>query len=227
MASLELLYQQLAYLPEQPELFEQALTHRSFSRDHNERLEYLGDAVLDLVIGEALYHHYPTHREGELSRFRAVLVNGQYLAEKAKQLQLNGFIRLGSGERKAGGSDRESILAGAFEALLGALYLDASYERTKAIILHLFAEDLLAIAKTAQRKDGKTQLQELLQSAKHDLPDYQLVKTSGQDHQQTFTIRCEVANLALSATATGSSKKIAEQNAAESMLRLLEQRKIS
>ncbi len=227
MASLELLYQRLAYQPKQQDLFEQALTHRSFSRDHNERLEYLGDAVLDLVIGEALYHYYPSHREGELSRFRAVLVNGQYLAEKAKQLALNHYLRLGSGERKAGGSERESILAGAFEALLGALYLDASYEKTKTIILDLFADDLLAIEKMAQRKDGKTQLQELLQSAKHDLPDYQLVKTSGQDHQQTFTIRCDVASLALSATATGSSKKIAEQNAAENMLRLLEQRKIS
>lgn len=227
MASLEIIYQQLAYQPKQTGLFEQALTHRSFSRDHNERLEYLGDAVLDLVIGEALYHYYPSHREGELSRFRAVLVNGQFLAEKARQLQLNQCLRLGSGERKAGGSERESILAGAFEALLGALYLDASYDKTKAIILDLFANDLLSIEKMAQRKDGKTQLQELLQSAKHDLPDYQLVKTSGQDHQQTFTIRCEIADLALSTTATGSSKKIAEQNAAENMLRLLEQRKIS
>lgn len=222
--SIKNLFTALAYQAKQSALFEQALTHRSFSRDHNERLEYLGDAVLDLVIGEALYHQYADLREGELSRFRAVLVNGHYLAEKARQLQLNQLLRLGAGERKAGGANKESILADAFESVLGALYLDAGYEKTKTVILHLFAEDLQNIATIAQQKDSKTQLQEWLQANKQTLPNYQLLKAIGKDHKQTFTLSCEIDSLDLRVQASGQSKKIAEQNAAAAMLRLLEQR---
>lgn len=224
--SLDHFFRQLNYRPHNAALFEQALTHRSFSRDHNERLEFLGDAVLDLVIGEALYRQLPDKREGELSRFRADLVNGAYLAVKARQMGLHRLIRLGSGERKTGGADRDSILAGAFEAVFGALYLDAGYEQTRAAALAQFADDLAVIDQHGSRKDAKTRLQESLQAAKRDLPVYRLLKTSGQDHRQTFTVQCEIADLALITAESGSSKKMAEQNAAESMLALLQERNI-
>lgn len=223
--SLDHLYRVLNYQPISHSLFEQAVTHRSFSRDHNERLEFLGDAVLDLVIGEALYRQWPDCREGELSRYRADLVNGVHLAEKARALQLNQLIRLGTGERKTGGADRESIMAGAFESVFGALYLDAGYEVAKTVALRLFADELASIGQRASNKDAKTRLQEFLQASKRGLPVYSLVRTTGQDHQQTFTVQCEIASLSLKTIEDGSSKKIAEQHAAESMLKLLEQRK--
>lgn len=222
--SLDHLYQQLNYHPNNHSLFEQAVTHRSFSRDHNERLEFLGDAVLDLVIGEALYHQWSDRREGELSRYRAELVNGSYLANKARHLKLNQVIRLGSGERKTGGAERESIMAGTFEAIFGAIYLDAGYEVAKNILLSLFAEDIQHIGQRANNKDAKTRLQEWVQANKKGLPVYTLLRTCGQDHQQIFTMQCEITGLALKTVQEGSSKKMAEQLAAENMLSLLEQR---
>lgn len=216
-----------AIQPKEKALYVQALTHRSFSKDNNERLEYLGDAVLDLVIGEALYQQYPQAREGELSRFRAELVNTQFFAEKSRQLQLSSLIRLGSGEKKAGGADKDSILADALEALFGAMYLDLGFMVTQQAILHLFTSDIHRIAQQAKLKDSKTELQEYLQAAKLSLPSYDLIRRDGKEHQQTFTIECQVASLQLRTSAQGTSKKNAEQQAAKAMLALLAQRKLS
>lgn len=220
------LFQQLAIQTRQDALYLQALTHKSFSRDHNERLEYLGDAVLDLVIGEALYHRYPQLREGELSRYRAKLVNTQYFAEKAMVLELPSYLRLGLGEKKAGGAYKETILADALEALFGALYLDLGFDQCKQTILRLFDQDLKDIAEQAKNKDSKTELQEYLQAQKLSLPEYQLLARQGKEHQQIFTIQCLIKDLELTSTAKGRSKKNAEQQAAKAMLSLLAKRKI-
>lgn len=222
---LSTLLQQLGIETQNTALYQQALTHKSFSRDHNERLEYLGDAVLDLVIGEALYHHYPDLREGELSRYRAELVNSQFFADKAQTLQLPDYLRLGQGEKKAGGAHKESILADALEALFGAIYLDVGFVVCKQIILKQFEQDVLTIAEQALHKDSKTELQEALQAAKLSLPDYTLIARKGKDHQQVFTIQCRVKDLELTSSADGRSKKIAEQQAAKMMLSLLAKRK--
>jgi ribonuclease III len=224
--ALTSLFKQLAIQPQQLALFEQALTHKSFAREHNERLEYLGDAVLDLVIGEALYHQYPDLREGELSRYRAELVNGSFLADKARKLQLSQYLRLSTGERKAGGANKESILSDALESLFGAMYLDLGYPTTQQVALNLFAKDIAAIANRAQQKDAKTRLQEWAQAKRHSLPSYTLVKSTGKDHQQVFTVRCDIQTLSLFTEETGLSKKAAEQQAAESLLLQLEQRQL-
>ena len=218
---LKPLLQALAYQPRQQSLFQQALTHRSFSRDHNERLEFLGDAVLDLVIGELLYFQLPDKREGELSRFRAELVRGEHLAEMARHIGLGDYLRLGSGADKSGGKDRDSILAGALEALLGAVYLDGGFEAARDVIRQLFAEALQGIEETASCKDGKTALQEFLQARHRPLPEYTLLRTTGQHHRQTFHVQCAVAGEAHAVVATGQSKKTAEQNAASTMLQQL------
>lgn len=225
--SLTTLFQQLGIKGNANALYTQALTHKSFSSDHNERLEYLGDAVLDLVIGEALYHQYADLREGELSRYRAELVNTNYLAEKAHSLQLPNNLRLGLGEKRAGGAQKESLLADALEALFGAIYLDLGFESCKQVILTLFKDDIAYIAERAKRKDNKTELQELLQAERLSLPEYKLVAKRGKDHQRIFTIECLISELNLSSSAEGRSKKIAEQQAAKAMLGLLANRKKS
>lgn len=218
---LTALFDALAYRPQQLSLFEQAVTHRSFSRHHNERLEFLGDAVLDLVIGELLYRQFPARREGELSRFRAELVKGEHLAVMGRGIGLGQFLRLGTGEHKNGGNDRDSILAGALEALFGATYLDGGFEAAHDVISRLFTEALADIEQIAKRKDGKTALQEFLQSRQLPLPEYALIRTSGQHHRQTFHVECSVAGIPEPVVASGQSKKNAEQNAAEKMLQRL------
>lgn len=219
------LFELLDYRPHDQRLFEQALTHRSFSRDHNERLEFLGDAVLDLLIGELLYRQLPDHREGELSRFRARLVSGEHLADMARGIGLGQYIRLGAGESKSGGADRDSILAGAFEALLGAVYLDGGLAEAGRIANRLFAERLADIEQIAQQKDAKTALQELLQARHLALPAYQLLRSTGSHHRQTFYVQCSIAGVSCTVEASGSSKKAAEQNAAAAMLKRLHREK--
>ena len=204
-------------------LLEQALTHRSFGGTNNERLEFLGDALLDLVIGEALYHQFPEQKEGILSRYRAELVKGSSLADLAREIGLNDVVRLGSGEKKSGGANRDSILADSFEAVLGAIYLDKGFAAGKDLILSLFKTRLEGIANTAKNKDPKTALQEKLQAKKYQLPLYVLEKTSGEQHQQIFFVSCELQENSKKVTEQGRSKKLAEQNAAASMLALLEQ----
>ncbi len=203
-----------------PELLEQALTHRSFSRNHNnERLEFLGDSILSQVISDYIYHHFPEADEGDLSRIRASLVKKETLASVARGLNLGDYVRLGEGELKSGGFRRSSILADALEALIAAVYLDSDYKKTKAVVLELFDELLVELPqKGFGQKDPKTRLQEHLQSRQMRLPTYEVVQSSGKAHAKTFTVRCFQADLNIDSRGSGSSRKKAEQQAAEQLL---------
>ncbi len=206
----------------QAELLAQALTHRSAAGRHNERLEFLGDAILGFVITEELYRRFPKATEGELSRRRAHLVKGETLARLARELELGEHLALGSGELKSGGFRRQSILADAMEAVLAAVYLDAGLERTREVILGLFAGELEKVAAISVLKDPKTRLQEYLQGRQLELPEYEVTQVSGKSHEQTFSVRCRVAALEVTAEGSGSSRRRAEQAAAETILQQLE-----
>ena len=204
------------------ELLEQALTHRSYSRStNNERLEFLGDSVLNLAISIHIYHRYAAADEGDLSRIRASLVKEETLAEVARDIDLGDYIHLGGGELKSGGYRRASILSDTLEAVIGAVYLDSDYENAEAAILHLFAGQLKSIDDVANLKDPKTQLQEYLQAQKKSLPIYEVEKTSGKSHSQVFTIKCQLADLDLQSSGSGTSRKKAEQQAAQKILNKL------
>lgn len=204
-------------------LLEQALTHRSFGSPHNERLEFLGDGVLDCVIAEELYARYPKLSEGPLSRLRANLVRQASLAAVARGLGLSAFMRLGEGELQSGGAERPSILADALEAVYGAVFLDGGYEAVRASIRKTFGASLQELDAQAPAKDAKTRLQELLQGRHRKLPEYRVVATQGAAHKQTFEVECSVAELELRATGSGSSRRAAEQKAAEAMLLKIEE----
>ena len=210
---------QLGYEVRDLALFSAALTHRSAARTHNERLEFLGDAVLNLSIAEYLYRANPQATEGDLSRLRAYLVSSPPLAETAAQIGIGEVLRLGSGELKSGGFRRESILADALEAVLGALYLDAGLAEAQRVISALFAERLAHLPDTDDLKDSKTRLQEYLQSRGLPLPAYEVERTEGEIHAQTFWVRCEVSSLGLVASGQGLSRRRAEQEAAAQVLR--------
>ncbi|MEX1200481.1 MAG: ribonuclease III [Methylophaga sp.] len=204
------------------DLLKQALTHRSADPKNNERLEFLGDAILSLVVAEALYMRFPQVKEGKLSRLRASLVRGETLAELGRELNLGEVLVLGQGELKSGGFRRESILADTVEALFGAVYLDSGYELAKQLILRLYEERLQSIDVTEAVKDPKTRLQELLQSRKLPLPIY-LVKELKSDQQQpVFEASCQVSLLDKLVIAQGSSHRKAEKRAAERALTLIE-----
>lgn len=203
-------------------LFQQALTHRSANARNNERLEYLGDAILSFVIAEELYARFPEVKEGKLSRLRASLVKGETLAEIARELKLGDVLILGPGELKSGGFRRESILADALEAIFGALYLDSGLDAAHSLILRLFAERLDAIDVTETVKDPKTRLQELLQSRKQPLPLYSVRELKGEDKQPVFEAACQVTLLDKAVVARGSSHRKAEKQAAERALTLIE-----
>ena len=211
--------EQLGYEVRDLALFTAALTHRSAARAHNERLEFLGDAVLNLSIAEFLYRAKPQATEGDLSRLRAWLVSSQPLAETAAQIGIGEALRLGSGELKTGGFRRESILADTLEALLGAVYLDGGLDEAQRVISALFAGRLENLPDTDDLKDSKTRLQELLQSRGLPLPVYEVERTEGEIHAQTFWVRCEVGSLGLGATGQGLSRRRAEQEAAAVVLR--------
>lgn len=204
-----------------PDLLEQALTHRSFSIHNNERLEFLGDGVLNCVVGALLYERFPDLKEGQLSRIRANLVNQQPLFEIAQELGLGKYLRLGDGELRSGGASRPSILADALESILGAAFLDAGFEAARGIVVRLFASRLQEIDPGTHGKDAKTLLQEWLQSRRHGLPAYELVATSGQAHAQTFRVACRIAALGIATEGEGPSRKTAEQAAAQSAYRQL------
>lgn len=204
-----------------PQLFTTALTHRSASSNNNERLEFLGDSILGFVIAQKLYELFPGASEGVLSRLRASLVNQSFLAELARKHQLGDYLVLGSGELKSGGFRRDSILSDAVEAIIGALYNDQGMDACQRWILQLFAEKLKGLSLDNWQKDPKTQLQELMQSKKMDLPDYTLMTMSGLAHEQTFKVKCTITLIAESCIGTGNSRKKAEQSAAELMLELL------
>lgn len=212
------------YRFERQQLLQQALTHRSFARsDNNERLEFLGDSVLNLIITNHIYHRFGDADEGGLSRIRASLVKQSALARIARRINLGEAIRLGGGELKSGGFRRASILADALEALVGAIYLDGGYAAAEAAVMHLYSEELETIDLRAEFKDPKTRLQEYLQSRQRELPVYTVEQTSGKAHSQVFTVSCTLADLELQETGSGSSRKRAEQQAAQKLLDRLEQ----
>lgn len=203
-------------------LLEQALTHRSAGRQHNERLEFLGDAVLSFVISGELFRRFPEADEGDLSRLRARLVRGESLAAVARELELGDSLHLGSGELKSGGFRRESILADALEAILGAVYLDGGIEAAKRLILALFDSRLDNVSPIEELKDPKTRLQEFLQAQRQPLPVYEVIDIQGDAHEQTFHVTCRVEQLAQPVRGTGSSRRRAEQKAAAEVLKRLE-----
>jgi len=198
-----------------------ALTHRSYKGANNERLEYLGDAILSFVIAEYLYDFFPKAKEGQLSRLRSLLVKGVTLAEIGKEFQLGDYLNLGGGELKSGGFRRESIIADALEALMGAIYLDSNHDTCRKVILSWYEERLAALSLDDTEKDPKTRLQEHLQSIKHDLPKYEVKKVTGEAHDQTFYVMCNIQALSIQTHQEGPSRRIAEQKAAKEALKLL------
>lgn len=203
------------------ELLTQALTHRSAANKHNERLEFLGDSILSIVISDALYHQFPKATEGDLSRMRATLVKGDTLTLIAKEFKLGDYLFLGPGELKSGGFRRESILADAVEAIIGAVYLDANLDVCRDLLLSWYEERLANIKPGINQKDPKTILQEHLQGFKKPLPDYQVVAVEGEAHDQTFTVECKISELNQVVTGVASSRRKAEQLAAAQVLELL------
>jgi len=220
---LETLQQRLLHSFRNPALLVQALTHRSFSADHNERLEFLGDSVLNLGVAHMLYQRLSTLPEGDLSRVRANLVKQDTLHHLAVELGLSGIMRLGEGEMRSGGHKRASILADALEAVLGAVYLDAGYDAAHALVQRIFSAVEINPEMQAVGKDPKTELQEWLQARKLKLPIYRVVGTLGAAHRQTFDVECEIPELARCERGIGASRRAGEQAAAAAMLDVLKE----
>jgi ribonuclease-3 len=211
---LDVLQERLGHRFRDGRLFAQALTHRSHSTPHNERLEFLGDGVLNCIVAAELYTRFTDLREGELSRLRASLVREQRLHELASGLALGDSLRLGEGELKSGGFRRPSILADGLEALIGAVYLDGGFEAARAVVVRLYRPLLETLDASGAEKDPKTQLQEWLQSRKYALPQYSVIATRGAAHDQRFEVECVVRELDLRTVGTGTSRRLAEQEAA-------------
>ncbi|MEN1943860.1 ribonuclease III [Luteimonas sp. MJ293] len=205
-------------------LLSQALTHRSAGAPHNERLEFLGDALLGLIAAEALYQRWPRADEGAMTRARAELVRESTLAKIARRLDLGPRLVLGPGEMKSGGHRRDSILSDALEAVIAAIYLDAGMDACRAVVLGWLEPELGALAVGKVEKDPKTRLQEWLQGRQHPLPSYELLGESGSDHDRTFLVRCSTTQPAATAEGEGGSRRAAEQQAAENVLAQLETR---
>jgi ribonuclease-3 len=204
----------IGYQFNQKSLLCQALTHRSHSALHNERLEFLGDSVLNCVIAAKLFSLFPERAEGDLSRLRANLVNQNRLCEIARELKLGSQLFLGEGELKSGGAERPSILADALEALIGAVYVDGGFDNASGVVLRLFGKWLNAADLGTIVKDSKTQLQELLQSRKIALPRYAVIEVGGDAHERTFRVECEIPELQIRTQGEGTSRRSAEQSAA-------------
>ncbi len=215
------LSRQLGYEFKDTGLLKQALTHRSAAKQHNERLEFLGDAVLGMIIARELYDKFPQVPEGKLTRMRSTLVKGDTLAELARESDVGELMNLGPGELKSGGHRRSSIIADAMEAIIGAIYLEAGLEQTEQVVLHLWKSRINKLDPNEHPKDAKTRLQEFLQSRKLPLPVYEVVKITGKDHAQTFVVHCQVANLNSPLEGVGSSRRKAEQQAANLALETL------
>jgi ribonuclease-3 len=197
-----------------PALLRQALTHRSFGVPHNERLEFVGDAVLNCVVALALYERYPQLPEGDLSRARANLVNRDTLAQLARRMDLGAELRLGDGEVRSGGADRASILADALEAVIGAVFVDGGFVAARAVVDDVYADALRDADPATLSKDPKTRLQEWRQARKLPVPDYVVVATAGEAHAQQFTVECRIASQGVVTQGVGSSRRAAEQDAA-------------
>ena len=212
------LQKRVAHTFSNPQLLVQALTHRSFSSDHNERLEFLGDSVLNLAVAGLLYECLGELPEGDLSRARANLVKQETLHQVALSLGLPDLLRLGEGEAKSGGQKRPSILADALEALLGAVYLDAGFDVASSLVRRLFKDVEINATMHAIGKDPKTELQEWMQGRKMSLPIYRIVGTEGAAHKQTFDVECEIVEYRRAERGTGNSRRAGEQAAASAML---------
>ncbi len=215
------LCRQLGYEFTQPQLLQRALTHRSYSQAHNERLEFLGDSVLNCSVAKHLYDAYPDLPEGDLSRLRSNLVNQQTLFILAQQLHLGELLLLGEGERKSAGHRRPSILADALEALFGAVFLDGGFEAAERVVLGLYVPFIAQTDLETLGKDAKTLLQEYLQGRRLALPKYAVIAVQGEAHAQTFQVECAIAQLGLVTRGEGSSRRNAEQAAAEAAYRQL------
>lgn len=221
-ALLDRLQNRLNHQFQDPSLLELALTHKSHSRRHNERLEFLGDAVLGYVIADALYRQQPDLAEDSLTIIRAALVRKETLAEVALTLGLGEFLKLGTGERKSGGRQRTSILADTLEAIIGAVSLDTGLADAQTLVLSLFSDRLRDAHARGARKDPKTRLQELLQARAMELPEYEVSETVGSEHRRTFTVSCRVEALSLTTSGRGPSRRAAEKAAAGAMIEVLE-----
>lgn len=213
--NIQAICRRFGYEFKQPELLRQALTHRSYGTPNNERLEFLGDSVLNCVIATMLYQHYPRLPEGDLSRLRAYLVKEPTLSGLAAGLDLGEHLQLGEGELKSGGFRRPSILADALEAIFGAIYLDGGFPRTEAVITNLYAPLLKDLDPKTLGKDPKTLLQEYLQGRKIALPQYNVVAIQGEAHDQHFQVECLIPELAIRSLGEGHSRRSAEQSAAK------------
>ncbi len=222
LTSAEWSESRLGYPFRDPALLDAALTHRSAGRGNYERLEFLGDAVLNFVVAVLVFQSYPDATEGDLSRYRAALVSGQTLAEIANELGLGDQLRLGSGELKTGGFRRESILADALEALFGAIYLDGGPQAAQAVIQGLLTDRVAELPEADELKDPKTRLQELLQGRGKPLPTYSVEDVSGEPHEHWFVASCDVEAYGLRERGEGTSRRRAEQAAAQRVLEALE-----
>lgn len=212
----EAFYEIFGYQFTQAALLEQALTHRSFSRtNNNERLEFLGDSVLSLVISHHIYGELNQSDEGDLSRLRASLVKEQTLSDIARSIRLGEHINLGGGELKSGGFRRASILSDTLEAIIGAVYLDSDFDHARDVVLFLYRDYLNNLPDARSLKDPKTRLQEFLQARQINLPDYEVLQAVGKDHDQIFTVKCSIPQLSIETVGKGSSRKKAEQVAAD------------
>lgn len=211
----------LGYQFSNKKLLKMALTHRSSEDENNERLEFLGDSVVNFVIAEALYHQFPFAQEGDLSRWRASLINREALGELGRNFDLGRYLFLGPGELKSGGSQRMSILSCAMEALIGAVYLDGGFDVAKNALLKWYQPFLQSLSHASNHKDPKTKLQEYLQSQRMPLPIYSVESTTGEAHQQRFVIICQIEGQPHKAVGQGTSRRRAEQDAADAMLGLI------
>lgn len=218
--STDRLCKTLGYDFKEPQHLQEALTHRSAARPNNERLEFLGDAILNVVIAAELFKRYPRATEGELSRLRANLVKGETLAGLARNLKLGDYLRMGAGELKSGGFQRNSTLANGLEAIFGAVYLDSCFEICRCLILDLYDNLLAKLPTVEELKDPKTRLQEHLQARQQALPVYTVLSVTGEAHAQRFTIECNVTETVCT-TAVGSSRRKAEQEAARRALEMM------
>ena len=218
---LDRLCARLGYQFKLQALLTQALTHRSYSANNNERLEFLGDGALNFIIANQLYGRFNKLSEGDLSRLHAALVKESTLAEIATNLNLGELLKLGEGEIKSGGYKRASMLADALEAVVGAIYIDGGFEAAQKVVVQLFQTKLVEIDPKIIDKDAKSQLQEYLQSKKMDLPDYAVVLIEGEAHAQTFKVQCSIEKLQIATTGEGNSRRIAEQQSAQLALALI------
>ena len=218
---IDKLERKIGYQFNDADLIHLALTHRSAAGKHNERLEFLGDSILSFVIADDLYHRFPKVNEGDMSRMRATLVRGHTLAELGREFELGDYLKLGPGELKSGGFRRDSILADAVEAIIGAIYLDSDTETVRGIILSWYQSRLDAIQPGVSQKDPKTRLQEFLQGRRNPLPVYTVTNIKGEAHNQEFTVECEVAGVDKPVIGKGTSRRKAEQAAAETALEQL------